>query len=263
MNSSKSLFCVFLLCSTFLVVGCSDETQDAQERLNIATASISAEGQEPQPPESAPQRETSRNQQSAEPANAHPRRAGVATGDSEEARARSEEREVVEETENVRSEVPEERAEPDNAVTREEVEDPESEPETESRAAETPRSLEPELLATTGLHLSRIVMARGIEEREPIDSGTRFSVSSSEERIYAYIEVANPDSAEDELEVRWIRADSPDDVISSVQVNVGPHPRWRTWAYTSLIRQPGSYMAIVADSEGRLIARAPFEVVAD
>lgn len=127
--------------------------------------------------------------------------------------------------------------------------------EDEARGA----SLEPELLETEGLRVVRIALARGVEEREPVGAGRSFS-ASEDERIYAYLELANPERVECEISVAWAPVTTPDDETGRVEVRVGPQPRWRTWSYTSRLDRPGRYMAIVRDADGRVIARAPFEL---
>ena len=248
-----------------VLLGCSGESEEQSEQSNLAAASISGDTLEAQRPaadtpaheeRAIPDEEAGRGDDSNDTG-------GGQEAQSEQRDERADPREAVSEARSARRDVTEEQS-TDRIVGED------REPVGASRAGPTAvepptgdaRSLEPELIATSGLHLSRMVIARGIEEREPLDSGTRFEVTN-DGRIYAYIEVANPDAVEDEVEVKWVQAESPDEVISRVNVNVGPHPRWRTWAYTSLIREPGQYLAVVTDSEGRLIARAPFEVVRD
>jgi len=120
--------------------------------------------------------------------------------------------------------------------------------------------MEPEIVERDGLMINRVVMARDVEDRTPVDERTSFR-SSEDERIYAFLDVANPEREQQELTVAWMRTERPDDVVSQVAVDVGPHPRWRTWAYTSRLRRPGRYMVVVRDAEDEVIARAPFEVV--
>ncbi len=122
-----------------------------------------------------------------------------------------------------------------------------------------PERLEPELVETEGLRVVRIAVARGVEEREPVDPGTSFSAAEVE-RVYAFLEVANPERTECEITVAWAPTDDLEDERGRVSVNVGPQPRWRTWSYTSRLGRPGRYMAIVRDPDGRVIARAPFDI---
>ncbi len=139
-----------------------------------------------------------------------------------------------------------------------EVAEPEGETEVAEPVGGTLR-LGAELIATEGLHLERLVMSREVEDREPVDAATSFATSEVE-RIYAYMEFDNPDRQAGEVSVAWAPADAPDEERSRVTVNVGPHPRWRTWAYTSLLTQPGRYVAVVRDADDRVIARSVFEV---
>lgn len=140
---------------------------------------------------------------------------------------------------------------------------PEVEPEERTqqveRRAEPSEVLQPEIVETEGIGVRQVALARTIEDRVPVDPSTTFSVEEGG-RIYAYLEVTNPDREEGELTVAWARAEDLEDELSRVEVQVGAYPRWRTWAYTSRLNRPGRYMAIVRDHDGEVIARAPFEV---
>ncbi len=122
-----------------------------------------------------------------------------------------------------------------------------------------PPVLEPTLVDTSGLGVSRMVMARGVEERAPVDESVRFSAADSG-RIYAFLEIQNPEGEERDITLTWRTLGDGARNLSSVEVHVGPHRRWRTWAYTRQLRTPGRYEAIVRDHEDRVIARHPFVV---
>jgi len=108
------------------------------------------------------------------------------------------------------------------------------------------------------LRVKRLVVARGVKSREPVDPAGSFELDELE-RIYAFVEVSNPDRADSEIFVTF----EPEQGAARghVRLRVGPSPRWRTWAYTRGIRQPGSWWAVVRDGDGEELARTPFEIV--
>ena len=149
-----------------------------------------------------------------------------------------------------------------------------SEAEAGAEAAETPPAAEAdepetaqpptvpsggvEVIEREGLRVRRLILARNVEDREPVDPSTRFSAAAGG-RVYAFIEVDNPARTEAELTIAWTRASGGEE-RGATTVRVGAMPRWRTWAFTSVARHSGNMLAVVRDSEGNLLARANFEV---
>jgi len=114
-----------------------------------------------------------------------------------------------------------------------------------------------ELAETEGLGLAELTVARGVEERKPVDPGQRFSLADGK-KLYAVMVVSNPEKVESEVTVAW----QPDGgkERGGVTVKVGPQPRWRTWAYHSHFKKPGLYYAIVRSAEGQVLGKAPFVI---
>jgi hypothetical protein len=108
------------------------------------------------------------------------------------------------------------------------------------------------------LRVRRLVLARGVHEREPVDAATHF-VAGKTQRIYAFVEIRNPTGQGDEVFVSFERRDASQPA-GQIRLQVGAAPRWRTWAYTRNADKPGSYKAVVRDARGQVIAEAPFEV---
>ena len=96
----------------------------------------------------------------------------------------------------------------------------------------------------------------GIDRREPIDHPTAFD--DSEDRIYAFVDVANPTDEPRELEVTFENGQRS---TGHVTLEVPPHSaRFRTWAWTRLTRSPGEWSAIIRDESGTVLAQDDFEI---
>jgi hypothetical protein len=136
---------------------------------------------------------------------------------------------------------------------------PAPEPPTAADTGAAGAPLEPgaiELVETDGVGLAELVIARGVSERKPVDPGQEFSLADGP-KLYAVLLVSNPAREESELTVSWKRgADGQE--LGGVTLEVGAQPRWRTWAYHSYFKRPGSYSAIVRNAQGEVIGRAPF-----
>lgn len=108
----------------------------------------------------------------------------------------------------------------------------------------------------SALRVDRLVVARGVVDREPQGTDTIFA--SDEKRVFAYVEVVNPEHAPGDLELQFI---APDGVAQApVDVSVGPSPRWRTWAFTRHAHAPGTWKALVRDERGHILASTEFDV---
>lgn len=125
------------------------------------------------------------------------------------------------------------------------------------RAEEPAPALGPELHARDGLSLERLVVARDVIDREPVGSGARFE--AGEGRIYAFVEAANHREGEADLQVTFEGpgARSVGHVALTIPANV---PRWRTWAYSRLIDEPGEWHAVVRTTDGEVLGRTRFHV---
>ncbi|HEY1690539.1 MAG TPA: DUF2914 domain-containing protein [Polyangiaceae bacterium] len=108
----------------------------------------------------------------------------------------------------------------------------------------------------TDLHVERLVVARGVEGREPQGTDTLFG--TDEKRIFAFLEVDNPERAPGRLEVQFVAPDGTGQ--APIDVAVGDSPRWRTWAFTRHARTPGTWKALVRDERGHLVASTEFDV---
>jgi len=108
----------------------------------------------------------------------------------------------------------------------------------------------------TALHVDRLVVARGVVDREPQGTDTLFA--SKEKRVFAFVEVDNPEHAAGELKVQFIGPDGT--AQPPVDLAVGESPRWRTWAFTRQAHAPGTWKALVRDERGHVLASTEFNV---
>lgn len=114
---------------------------------------------------------------------------------------------------------------------------------------------EPSLRSADGVSVRRMMLARTIEDREPVAPTTEFRASS--DRLYAFFDIRN--ETEDEATF-LVTFDGPDGrsaghVELSVPADVG---RWRTWAYTRNATEPGEWVAQLHDVDGNLLASQAF-----
>jgi hypothetical protein len=108
----------------------------------------------------------------------------------------------------------------------------------------------------TALRVDRLVIARGVESREPLGADTVFA--SDEKRLFAFVEVDNPEHAPGDLRVQFVAPDG--EKQKPIELSVGESPHWRTWAFTRHARAPGTWKAVVRDERGHVLASTEFDV---
>jgi hypothetical protein len=127
-------------------------------------------------------------------------------------------------------------------------------------AAEPSSADEPTLddpIAPADLKVTRLVVARGVNGREPVGAATSFSAESVE-KIYAFVDLQNDAKVESEVFVTFTpNGGGPG---HRIKLDVGAEKRWRTWALSRKPRTPGSWTATVRDGGGKVLARTTFEV---
>lgn len=114
----------------------------------------------------------------------------------------------------------------------------------------------PEPGVSPGLNVRRLVVSRGIENREPIGELDHLTLDRAE-RVYAFVELTNPAEVTSQVQVRFV---SPSGQPIDVLLEVGDKPRWRTWAYTRKVRQTGTWTVMVRGTDGAELASTRFEV---
>jgi hypothetical protein len=126
-------------------------------------------------------------------------------------------------------------------------------------AVATPeRSLAPAPVADScGVALTRSLLARRIENREPVGVADAFEADG--ERVYLFMEVDNRAGPEAALTVRWTHA-ATGEVFEQV-VRAGRSPSWRTWAHRTLFPNlTGSWRVEVVTSSGCRVGAVDFDV---
>lgn len=119
-------------------------------------------------------------------------------------------------------------------------------------------SYEPEL-ASGAIRLRRLVVATGVERHEPTGARDVFELGG-QRRVYAFVDAVNETDEEVALRVTFEpeRGESAGHVALEIPANVA---RFRTWAYTRHVYEPGRWEVVVRAPDGRVIARRPFDVV--
>ncbi len=113
----------------------------------------------------------------------------------------------------------------------------------------------PELYEASGLRLRRLVLARDIQSREPVETGVLFP--AEERPIYAFVDVANDTTEDRHVRVVFERPDGQN--VGLVELTVpASAPRWRTWALSRMVTEPGEWIANVETEDGELLGRQPF-----
>lgn len=108
------------------------------------------------------------------------------------------------------------------------------------------------------LTVKRLVISSGVSDREPAGAAKTFT-AGAQDRIYAFVEVGNEDRAQSEVFVSFFKDGSAE--RGGVRLRVGPSPRWRTWSFTRLANDPGTWHAVVRNGKGQELARTSFEIV--
>lgn len=109
---------------------------------------------------------------------------------------------------------------------------------------------------TDKLAVKRLVLAHGIDNREPQQATTSFK--TQDDRVYAFVEVANPQKLEDKIHVVFTSPDGK--TMPEIELGVGPSATYRTWAFTRKAHEAGEWGVSVRDGKGRVLARETFTV---
>lgn len=110
--------------------------------------------------------------------------------------------------------------------------------------------------AAKKLSISRIAIARDVKNREPIDVGTRFD--SSEPKVFVFLDVHNTEKVPGTLFVEFVSPKAG--ARGDIELSVGATDHWRTWAFTRLAKEPGTWKARIKNDRGEVIAEESFEV---
>lgn len=108
------------------------------------------------------------------------------------------------------------------------------------------------------LAVKRLVIAESVSNREPVGAATSFKKADAD-RIYAFVELTNAEEVDSEVTVSFVPPEGKA-AVGNVTLEVGPHARWRTWAYTRGVKKAGTWTAVVRSMSGKVLARQTFEV---
>ncbi len=110
--------------------------------------------------------------------------------------------------------------------------------------------------AAKKLSIARIAIARDVKNREPIDVGTRFD--STEPKVFVFLDVHNTEKVPGTLFVEFVSPKAG--ARGDIELSVGATDHWRTWAFTRLAKEPGTWKARIKNDRGEVIAEESFEV---
>ncbi len=116
---------------------------------------------------------------------------------------------------------------------------------------------EPALDLSAPLRIKRLVLSRAVENREPVGPATSFQ-SGTAKRLYAFVEVGNPQKARSEIYVSFVPPSGQ--AHTAIRLRIGQGSRWRTWAFTRLAKDPGSWQVVVRNAAGQELAKQSFEI---
>lgn len=104
------------------------------------------------------------------------------------------------------------------------------------------------------VQVNRFVLASDVRGREPVGETDTFTTETA--KIYAFVQLAN-DKEPYAFRVHWEKAEEPASAYG-VKLSVPTAPRWRTWSWTAIRREPGEYRAVLRTLSGEEITSRPF-----
>jgi hypothetical protein len=107
-----------------------------------------------------------------------------------------------------------------------------------------------------GVAVARLMVARDVRNREPVDEATEFSVADTT-HLFAFVEFENPTGEPAEVHVSWIDT-ATGKARKPYLLQVGAKKRFRTWARAAAPKRPGTFEVVLTDVEGAELARAQF-----
>jgi hypothetical protein len=107
--------------------------------------------------------------------------------------------------------------------------------------------------------IDRFVLARGVEQREPVGESDVFG--SDTKQIFAFVQLANEAGLPYAFRVHFEPLAGPATPYG-VELTVPTAPRWRTWSWTRIERAPGRYKAVLRTLDGQDIAERTFTITA-
>lgn len=118
----------------------------------------------------------------------------------------------------------------------------------------------PEILAGGAVTLNRFVICRDVRDREPVDPTSTFP-RDRDGQVWVYLDAANAGGQPQTVTVHFESVDRPGSAPPPVSLEIGPGPRYRTWARASTWRPAGTYRVVVRDAAGTPLARGSFQIL--
>jgi hypothetical protein len=107
------------------------------------------------------------------------------------------------------------------------------------------------------LTVTEVVVARAIEDHEPVGAGTTFSAADGP--FYCFVRVENRSRAEGAVFVAFEPAEgTPSSARGGLRLAVSANPRFRTYARHGMARAAGSYRCVVRDEGGNVLGSADY-----
>lgn len=108
-----------------------------------------------------------------------------------------------------------------------------------------------------GVTVAEVVVARAVEDHEPVGVGTSFAASSGP--LVCFVRLENRTRAEAAVYVAWEPAEGePAPARGGVRLAVSARPRYRTYARTVVERPAGAYRCVVRGEDGQVLGSAAF-----
>ncbi len=121
-------------------------------------------------------------------------------------------------------------------------------------------ALEP-MESETGIVLSETALGTGVESRALVGARTTFS-KATDERVYCFTRLDNPNRVESQLYFGWERGGEPVDSADSSdwgRANSVPANRHHgTFTYRGTGQRAGEYACVIRDEDGVVLARLPY-----
>jgi Protein of unknown function (DUF2914) len=105
--------------------------------------------------------------------------------------------------------------------------------------------------------VTEVVVARAIEDHEPVGAGTTFSAADGP--FFCFVRVENRSRAEGAVFVAWEAADGgPASARGGLRLAISASPRFRTYARNGMTRAAGAYRCVVRDEDGNVLGSAEY-----
>ena len=107
---------------------------------------------------------------------------------------------------------------------------------------------------STAFSVSRIAIAEGVENREPVGVSETFPATT--ERVYCFIEATNIET-DTEVTFAWYHEGTE---MRTFSLPLMEGSRWRTFAYKNLYGQTGNWKVEIKDKTGNSVKSITFKV---